>query len=119
MEQKVPTQNPTPISTKGKVNITKQWKKLKTHPQPPTRTNTPTLPEQTQAPPPLKYPNTTTYYTDGSLILGKAGFGVYQPHTNYAYAVRLPGRQNILLAEVAAILHALTQARDVCQPKYI
>jgi ribonuclease HI len=91
----------------------------RTHPPLPKRHNIPTLPEQHQPIPPLKYPNTTTYYTDGSLILGKAGYGVYQPHTNYKYSARLPGRQNVLLAELAAILHALTQAKESSQPNFI
>ena len=67
---------------------------------------------------PLKFPPQQSVYTDGSFIpptknaegqiVGNtAGSGVYNPNNNTQIAKRLPGYQNILRAELYAILLAI------------
>jgi ribonuclease HI len=111
------TAPPTPINTP--VNRSKTWSQLP-YPPPPRLTMTHHIPpiiNHTICLPP-KYPPQYCYYTDGSFIPPKAiteeywhreraGYGIYNPFKNLQIAVRLPGLQNILRAELMAIHHTL------------
>ena len=107
-------------------------KGMEIHPQiqhpPPNNTATPPLPPTYYHVHPLKYQPQQCIYTDGSFIppsknsegqiVGNTvGSGVYSPNNNTQISERLPGYQNILRAELNAILIAIktiqTTQRDI------
>ena len=78
--------------------------------------NIPPLPNYTNEIP-IKFPPQYCYYTDGSFIppmkVGDsytrelAGYGIYNEAKDIKLAIRLPGLQNIFIAELMAIHHTL------------
>jgi ribonuclease HI len=108
-----PTQPPSPyLHTQNKTLTSRSWKKAHPPPTPPPLTHpSPPLPNF-PFDPPLKFPILQSIYTDGSVfessVNTKAGYGVYSAIFEEQIAARLPGRQNILRAELMAIHKATT-----------
>ena len=111
-----------PTNTQYKVKFSKAWINApKSHPPPINHKTTP-LPTKYNHIHPLKFHPHQCIYTDGSFIPptknsagniegNTAGSGVYSPNNNTRISERLPGYQNILRAELNAILIAIKTIR--------